>query len=363
MEDSDVMEDSEQEYYSDEDDDEQCFESEPVQAATSSFEGFDAAGCLELAQAEVRSVSELLCCSCDVSALLLRHFRWDREKLTDGAHTLPCFPLVSAAHARARHGRALLPRASAVYMTDPDKALEKVGVVAEDHSVLHRGEMVLVSGVERVGTGLTPKTCQVCYESTTMYSALECGHPFCNECYATFIEHKVADEGHDCIYARCPEPKVLATRQSRARRPPRAHARARRAPTPLRRPPVPRRAVGEARALAAQAGRAAQAVRERRAARALVRGRQRELQVVPGRRLRPRDPRAQGAAGREVQVQPPLVLHVQRRRPPPRVVRRAEEVAGQVPRRLGDVQLARLQHEAVPEVRHLDREEWRLQPQ
>ena len=38
-----------------------------------------------LAEAEVRSVSELLCCSCDVSALLLRHFRWDREKLTDGA--------------------------------------------------------------------------------------------------------------------------------------------------------------------------------------------------------------------------------------------------------------------------------------
>ena len=97
MEDSELMEDSEaEEYYSDdEDEDEQCFESEPVLAATSSFQVFDAAGCLELAQAEVRSVSELLCCSCDVSALLLRHFRWDREKLTDGVRKpgLPCQPL------------------------------------------------------------------------------------------------------------------------------------------------------------------------------------------------------------------------------------------------------------------------------
>ena len=31
-----------------------------------------------------------------------------------------------------------------------------------------------------------------------------CGHTFCNECYSTFLEHKIADEGHACIFARCP---------------------------------------------------------------------------------------------------------------------------------------------------------------
>ena len=59
--------------------------------------------------------------------------------------------------------------------------------------------------------------CQICYEPSTMYSALDCGHPFCNECYTTFIEHKIADEGHACIHARCPETKVPLPANCRSR--------------------------------------------------------------------------------------------------------------------------------------------------
>mmetsp|Transcript_20211 Transcript_20211/g.51165 ORF Transcript_20211/g.51165 Transcript_20211/m.51165 type:complete len:258 (+) Transcript_20211:881-1654(+) len=43
-------------------------------------------------------------------------------------------------------------------------------------------------------------------------------------------------------------------------------------------------------------------------------------------------------------------------------VRRPQALAHQVQGRLGDVQLARVEHEVVPQVRHLDREERRVQP-
>ena len=85
MEDSEDAACSDDEEYVDEEDDE-CFESEPVHAAVVPFQALDAAACLELAQTEVVSVSELLCCTSDVAAQLLRHFSWDREKLMDGAH-------------------------------------------------------------------------------------------------------------------------------------------------------------------------------------------------------------------------------------------------------------------------------------
>ena len=41
----------------------------------------------------------------------------------------------------------------------------------------------------------------------------------------------------------------------------------------------------------------------------------------------------------------------------------AERLLVQVQGRLGDVQLADVEHEGLPKVRDVDREEWRLQPQ
>ena len=86
MDDSDVeMEWSDSEDGSTLEDDAQVFDSEPVRQTSIGFEALDAAECRQLAQQAVRNMSELLCCQPDVSALLLRHFRWDREKLMDGA--------------------------------------------------------------------------------------------------------------------------------------------------------------------------------------------------------------------------------------------------------------------------------------
>ena len=100
-----------------------------------------------------------------------------------------------------------LPRVVAEYLLNPEGVLKKVGMMdpqQEDRSVIHRGEKVLVGKVEAPRSSLAPQQCMICYEHSTVYSALGCGHTFCNECYSTFIEHKIADEGHACIFARCP---------------------------------------------------------------------------------------------------------------------------------------------------------------
>ena len=97
-------------------------------------------------------------------------------------------------------------------MTDQETVAAKAGIVppgAADGSIVHLdgGSSVLVGGVAREPASLPSITCSICYDAKTSYSALQCGHAFCNECYSTFLTHKIDDEGHECYFARCPEPK------------------------------------------------------------------------------------------------------------------------------------------------------------
>jgi len=104
-------------------------------------------------------------------------------------------------------------------MADPEAVAAKAGIATEsgdDRSVIpvpppdteEGGElMLLVKGEQRKAKETSPIRCTICYESTTAFAALACGHPFCSDCYRSFMEHKVADEGHACIFSRCPEPK------------------------------------------------------------------------------------------------------------------------------------------------------------
>jgi len=167
-----------------------AFEAPPVQATEHNFRVLTPEECLARANAQVQEVVELLCCEQQVAQLLLRHFRWDRDKLTDA------------------------------YMADPDAVAAKAGVRTldgSDRSILHvRADgassspslaKVLVGGVPTPPSSLQPVQCSICYDTTKTYSALACGHPFCNTCYTDFLGHKIADEGHECYFARCPEPK------------------------------------------------------------------------------------------------------------------------------------------------------------
>ena len=95
-------------------------------------------------------------------------------------------------------------------MADAESAAAMAGIpLGEDQSVIHlpSGSVVLVGGIARHPSLLPTVVCQICFESTCTYSALGCGHAFCNSCYAQFLTHKISDEGHECVFARCPEEK------------------------------------------------------------------------------------------------------------------------------------------------------------
>jgi len=158
----------------------EAFDEPEVAKQESTFDVLDSAACQTMAQQRCVEISELLCTDLETSQTLLRHFRWDKERLTEA------------------------------YMTDMEKTAAKAGIHLgeKDESIVHVDGCAVVGGARQpVGTVMKEIRCEVCYETTTNYSALACGHAYCNECYATYITHKINDEGHECVNARCPAEK------------------------------------------------------------------------------------------------------------------------------------------------------------
>ena len=58
----------------------------PVQRVEKSFTALDGDGCRAMANTRVEEVKEILCCDAAIAAMLLRFFRWDKEKLMEGKH-------------------------------------------------------------------------------------------------------------------------------------------------------------------------------------------------------------------------------------------------------------------------------------
>ncbi len=217
------MDDSEEEMdYSDDDmsemgddgsDDDVGFaDGPPVQRQESTFTPLDNEGLRVMAGNRVDEVMELLCCDRNVAAMLLRFFRWDQEKLMEGAPPAPLLLPPVGAFPRRPLGLACT---AAEYLLNPESTLKKVGMASpgqDDRSVIHQGDQapILVGGVEKPRSSMPAQKCLVCYDEATVYSALACGHAFCNQCYGTYLEHKIADEGHACIFARCPDEKAPA---------------------------------------------------------------------------------------------------------------------------------------------------------
>ena len=56
----------------------------PVQRIEQPFTALDSDGCRAMANTRVDEVKEILCCDAPMAAMLLRFFRWDKEKLMEG---------------------------------------------------------------------------------------------------------------------------------------------------------------------------------------------------------------------------------------------------------------------------------------
>ena len=114
---------------------------------------------------QVADVSNILEQPAEATAILLRHLRWNREKLID------------------------------LYMDRHDALLEEAGL-----------------GPENSSTPSTRKirgfTCGICCEDDSALEtyALKCGHRYCVDCYRQYLGQKIKDEG-EAARIQCPTTK------------------------------------------------------------------------------------------------------------------------------------------------------------
>jgi ariadne-1 len=105
---------------------------------------------------------------CDINsaqaAILLRHHRWNREKVIEA------------------------------YMDDPSRTLAKAGIVSE-------------SGVHKIQS-IEGFECQICFDDDNVKSyALQCRHRACTVCWNTYLTKKIKEEGESskiqCLFDKC----------------------------------------------------------------------------------------------------------------------------------------------------------------
>lgn len=77
----------------------------------------------------------------------------------------------------------------------------------DDQSIIHEhAAWVRMSGKTRRAADLPERFCRICRTPSPWYSALRCGHAFCNDCYARNIVFHIREEGPASCFACCPAP-------------------------------------------------------------------------------------------------------------------------------------------------------------
>ena len=111
---------------------------------------------------QIGEVSAVLGQPAEATAILLRHLRWNKERLID------------------------------LYMDRPEHVLEEAGL----------GPNTMTNPQARVIKGFT---CDICCEDSPGLEtyALRCGHRYCVDCYRQYLAQKIKDEG-EAARIQCP---------------------------------------------------------------------------------------------------------------------------------------------------------------
>jgi len=115
---------------------------------------------------EVTHVANILGILKEHAATLLRHFRWNKERLIER------------------------------YMDDPHDVLRKAGVITENSRATR---IVRMPGF----------VCEICCDDddNMLTLALSCGHRFCRNCYEHCLTQKIKEEGESrrimCMASKC----------------------------------------------------------------------------------------------------------------------------------------------------------------
>jgi ariadne-1 len=99
---------------------------------------------------DITYISEIINQPAEISATLLRYFGWNREKLVDS------------------------------YMINPEKTLLDGGVNLKQIPVITQQEGFV---------------CDICCNDDSEQLALSCGHAFCLDCYRSYLDAKIVQQG------------------------------------------------------------------------------------------------------------------------------------------------------------------------
>ncbi|KAJ9186644.1 hypothetical protein P3X46_002191 [Hevea brasiliensis] len=118
---------------------------------------------------DISDVSRVLSLSKDEATILLRYFNWSVSKVND------------------------------VWFVDEFEIREKLGLL-EKPVVVHQDDSVIV-------------VCGTCFESFSYdgICSAACGHPYCRECWASYITTSINNDSLRCLSLRCPEPSCKAS--------------------------------------------------------------------------------------------------------------------------------------------------------
>jgi ariadne-1 len=116
-----------------------------------------------------QEISQLFSIESDIANILLRKYKWNKEKLIDS------------------------------YYANTEQILADAGVSPSPSSSSS-------SSTSSASSTSLPIRCRICGDlspSDECYG-LHCGHQFCRSCYATYLDHQIKD-GPSCVHTHCPE--------------------------------------------------------------------------------------------------------------------------------------------------------------
>lgn len=134
---------------------------------TSSFEVLSQETIMSASKDLIEGVRQV--CSIPTSAAaaaLLRHFKWNKEKLIES------------------------------YLENPQKVCRDAGMSTFELETPLKGDPKAIT------------SCLICLEEMPNANtfALSCGHRYCRDCWNSYLDVKIK-EGPRCVFARCPSPK------------------------------------------------------------------------------------------------------------------------------------------------------------
>ena len=123
---------------------------------------------------QISEVSAILGQSPENTAILLRHFRWNKERLID------------------------------MYMERLEETLEKAGLGSDN------------SQVPKVSKA-KDFTCSICYEDGNDLQTfkMRCGHEYCIDCYRLYLTGRIKDDG-EAARIQCPKDRCDRTVDSKS---------------------------------------------------------------------------------------------------------------------------------------------------